>query len=211
MALFTCAYVYKTVDLVSMLRYNEIKERKYIVLDDEPYEVISSQVSRKQANKPVNKTKLKSLITGRVVEHTFHVSDTVSEADVARKDIVYIYSKKGEHWFHSEGDKSDRFQLEEGVVGNTLDYLLEGSTVEALTHTDAEDNEQIIGLKLPIKVELEVTQAPPAIKGNTATGGDKVVTVSTGLKVTAPLFINVGDVIAINTDTGGYTERVSKV
>jgi elongation factor P len=193
-----------------MLNYNEIKERKYIILNNEPYEVVSAQVSRKQANKPVNKTKLKSLVSGRVIEHTFHVSDKANEADMSKKDIVYIYSRGDEHWFHTEGDKSDRFTLDPDIVKDALDYISANSSVEALVYTDSDDEENIIGLKLPVKVELEVTEAPPAIKGNTATGGDKLVTVSTGAKVTAPLFINVGDVIAVNTDTGEYTERVSK-
>jgi elongation factor P len=193
-----------------MLSYNEIKERKYIVLDGEPYEVISAQVSRKQANKPVNKTKLKSLMSGRVIEHTFHVSDNVNEADITRRDITYIYNKGTEFWFHTAGDKSDRFPLDEDTVGSARDFMLEGTDIEALIYTDDEDEENIIGLKLPIKVELKVTEAPPSIKGNTATGGDKLVTVATGAKVTAPLFINIGDVIAVNTTDGTYSERVSK-
>ena len=193
-----------------MLNYNEIKERKYIVMGGEPYEVITAQVSRKQANKPVNKTKLKSLTAGRVIEHTFHVSDTVREADITRKNIVYIYNKGDEFWFHSEGDKSDRFSLNEDVVGSAQNYMLERSSIEALVYTNKEDEENIIGLKLPIKVDLEVTEAPPSIKGNTATGGDKVVTVATGAKITAPLFINVGDIIAVKTDSGEYSERISK-
>ena len=193
-----------------MLNYNEIKERKFIILDDEPYEVISAAVSRKQANKPVNKTKLKNLIAGRVVEHTFHMSDKVHEADISRRDIVYIYSQGDQHWFHPDGDKAGRFTLGDNVVEGALDYVSGNDTVEALVYTDREDEEHIIGLKLPIKMHLKVTEAPPAIKGNTATGGDKLVTVSTGAKFTVPLFINVGDVIAVNTDSGKYTERVSK-
>jgi len=193
-----------------MLNYNEIKERKYILLDDEPYEVVSAHVSRKQANKPVNKTKLKSMVSGRVVEHTFHVSDKAHEADMSKTSVIYIYSKGSEHWFHSEGNKSDRFTLENEAIGNTLDYLQSNESVEALVFTGDDDEDKIIGLKLPLKVNLQVSEAPPSIKGNTATGGDKLVTVITGLKVTAPLFINVGDVISINTDTGEYSERVSK-
>ncbi len=193
-----------------MLNYNEIKERKYIIVDGEPYEVISSQVSRKQANKPVNKTKIKSLISGKVIDYTFHVSDKVDEADISKRDIVYIYSKGDEHWFHSDGDKSDRFMLDESVVKNALNYISSNEAVEALVYTDDNDEEHVIGLKLPIKVELEVVEAPPSIKGNTSSGGDKVVVTKTGAKVTVPLFIGVGDVIAVNTDTGEYTERVSK-
>ncbi len=193
-----------------MLNYNEIKERRYILLGDEPFEVVESSVSRQQQRKPVNKTKLKSLVSGRVVEHTFQVSDTAHEADIARKTIVYIYSKGGEFWFHAEGNKSDRFALSSDTVGTTRDYLLEGGSVEALVFTDSDEQENIIGLKLPIKMELVVTEAPPSVKGNTATGGDKLVTVSTGAKFTVPLFINVGDIISVNTETGEYSERVSK-
>lgn len=193
-----------------MLNYNEIKERKYIIVDDEPYEVISAQVSRKQANKPVNKTKLKSLMNGRVVEHTFHMSDKVHEADMSKKNYVYIYSKGEEFWFHAEDDKSNRFAIDGDTIGNARDYIMERDSVEFSIFTNDEDEEIITGVNLPIKIELEVTEAPPAIKGNTATGGDKVVTTKTGLKVTAPLFINVGDVIAVNTETGTYSERVSK-
>ena len=193
-----------------MLQYNEIKERKYILYNNEPYEVINTQVSRKQANKPVNKTKLKSLINDRVVEHTFHMSDKVYEADIIKKNIVYIYSKNKEHWFHNEDNKRNRFMLGNDKVGDSKYYILEGQTIEALIFTDSDNREHIIGLKLPIKIKIEVLEAPPAIKGNTATGGDKLVTLKTGLKVTVPLFINVGDIIAVNTETGEYTERISK-
>ncbi|MCA9352745.1 hypothetical protein KC901_01030 [Patescibacteria group bacterium] len=193
-----------------MLNYNEIKERKYIIMNGEPFEVIESNVSRQQQRKPVNKTKLKSLVSGNVIEHTFQSSDTADEADISKKNLVYIYSRGDEHWFHSEGDKSDRFPLHSDVIGNAKDYILEGATVEFSVFTDDNDEEHLVGINLPIKVELEVIEAPPAIKGNTATGGDKLVTVQTGLKVTTPLFINVGDTISINTDTGTYSERVNK-
>jgi len=193
-----------------MLNYNEIKERKYITMNGEPFEVIESNVSRQQQRKPVNKTKLKSLVSGRVIEHTFQSSDTAEEADMSKKNLVYIYSRGDEHWFHAEGDKSDRFPLEATVIGNAKDYILEGDTVEFSVFTDDEGEEHLVGVNLPIKVELEVTEAPPAIKGNTATGGDKLVTTKTGLKVTVPLFINAGDIISINTDTGAYSERITK-
>lgn len=193
-----------------MLNYNEIKERKYIVMSDEPFEVVDSLVSRQQQRKPVNKTKLKSLISGRVIEHTFQSSDTAEEADVTKKNIVYIYNKGNEYWFHTEGNPGDRFLLSVDIVGNASNYIREKDVIEVSVFTDDEDEEHIIGINLPLKMELEVTEAPPAIKGNTATGGDKLVTLSTGLKVTAPLFINVGDVISINTETGTYSERISK-
>jgi elongation factor P len=198
-------------NIIGMIdNYNEIKERKYIIIQNEPFEVIESHVSRQQQRKPVNKTKLKSLLSGRVIEHTFQTSDIAEEADMSKKNIIYIYKKGNEYWFHTEGKAADRFMLSELTIGNAYNYIQERDVIEALSFTDDEGEEKIIGLKLPVKIELEVTEAPPSIKGNTATGGDKLVTLKTGLKVTVPLFINVGDVISVNTETGEYTERISK-
>lgn len=195
-----------------MLNYSEIKERKYIIVDEEPYEVLSSQVSRKQANKPVNKTVLKNLINGNTVQHTFHVSDKVHEAEISKEEAIFLYlnPQKGEIWFSKPDNPRDRFQLSENVIGNMLDYVPEKGSVEMLVFTNKEGDSQVIGVRLPIKVELAVAEAPPAIKGNTASGGDKKVVLETGYSVTVPLFISQGDVIRINTDTGEYVERAEK-
>jgi len=188
-----------------MLSYNEITPRTYIVLDGEPYEVITSQVSRKQANKPVNKTKVKNLTTGRVIEKVFHVSDKGEKADIENRKIKYLYSNRGEYWFADPDNPKDRFNLPEDVVGNMSDFVKENSLVDALVF-----NDKTIGIKIPIKVELVVKEAPPAVKGNTATGATKQVTLETGMVTNVPLFINEGDIISINTDTGEYTARVEK-
>ncbi len=188
-----------------MLNYNEITRRKYIDLDGEPYEVISSQVSRKQANKPVNKTKIKSLISGKVIEKVFHVSDKAQEADLETKKIKYLYTNKGEYWFCEENEPSNRFALEEDIASDVAKYVSANTLVNALVY-----DEKVIGLKLPIKVDLKVKEAPPAVRGNTAQGGTKQITLETGAVVNTPLFINEGDIVRINTETGEYTERVDK-
>ncbi len=188
-----------------MLNYNDITPKKYIDLDGEPYEVISSQVSRKQANKPVNKTKIKSLISGRVIEKVFHVSDKAKEADTETRTIKYLYSNRNEYWFSDKDDPSKRFNLPEDVVGKMSNFIKENSLIEALVF-----NDEVIGIKIPVKVDLAVKEAPPAVKGNSATGATKQVTLETGLIVNTPLFINEGDIISINTDTGEYTARAEK-
>ncbi|MDP2651296.1 MAG: hypothetical protein Q8O98_01755, partial [bacterium] len=94
-----------------MLEYNEITEKKYIVFEGEPYEVIYSHVARKQQRKPVNSTKLRSLLTGRIIEHSFHAADKAEEADIDKKEVKYLYTNKGEYWFCEEGDPSKRFEL----------------------------------------------------------------------------------------------------
>lgn len=188
-----------------MFQYNEITQRKYIVLDDEPYEVVSSHIFRKQQRKPVNQTKLKNLISGKVIEKSFHQQESVKEADIENKKIKYLYNNKGEVWFSEEDNPSQRFQLAEGLVDNQIKFMKENSIVDSVVF-----NEKIIGIKLPIKVELKVIDAPPAVKGNTAQGGTKQITLETGVIINAPMFINEGDSIKINTETGEYTERIAK-
>ncbi len=196
-----------------MLDYNQIKERRYIILDGTVYEVISSQVSRKQARKPVNQTKIKNLMTGGVTERSFGSNESVEEADMSKRDIVYLYSKFNrqagaeELWFALKSDPKERFELSAAVVGDSIKYLKPNSEVIALVWTDNNDEEITIGIKLPIKVTLEVAEAPPSIKGNTATGGNKVVTLENGTKINAPLFIEAGESIVINTESGEYVER----
>lgn len=192
---------------MAMLEYNEIRERKIIVWDGAPHEVISSHVFRKQQRKPVNATKLKNLITGRVAEISFGGSEKAEEADISTKTVTYLYKAKGEVWFTDPKDKSKRFSLKEIIVGDKLKFIKEGSEVDLTIYTDDDDEELVIGVKIPIKVELTVTDAPPSIKGSTMTGGNKVATVETGANVNVPLFIEIGEKIRINTDTGEYVER----
>jgi len=186
-----------------MLEYSEIVERKFIILDGVPYEVVSSHVFRKQQRKPVNATKLRNLLTGKITERSFHQSEKIEEAEIISREIKYLYTNKGEYWFSEINDPSKRFKLEAEMVGAQGKFLKQNSVVKVLVF-----NEEIIGLKLPIKVELKVTEAPPAVKGDTVTGGTKQVTLETGAVINAPLFVNEGDVIRVNTETEEYAERV---
>ncbi len=194
---------------MALLEYNEIRERKIIVWEGQPYEVIHSHVFRKQQRKPVNATKLKNLITGRVAEISFGSSEKAEEADIVTRPAVYLYKAKGEVFLCDLKDKSKRFSIKEEIAGDKIKFIKANSEVELIIFTNDDDEEQVIGIKVPIKVELEVTEAPPAIKGASVTGGNKLATVETGAQITVPLFIEVGEMIRINTDTGEYTERAN--
>ncbi len=187
-----------------MLEYNEVVERKYIVVEKEPYEVLSSHVFRKQQRKPVNAVKLKNLVTGKVSEISFHVSDKVEEADISTKEIKYLYTNRGEFWFCETSDPSKRFMLAESVLGEQMRFVKANSVIPALVF-----DEKIIGVKLPIKVDLKVTEANPAVRGDTVKGGNKQVKLETGATLLVPMFVEEGDVVRINTETGEYTDRVS--
>jgi len=188
-----------------MLDYNEVKPRTYIVMNDEPYEVLSSHVFRKQMRKPVNATKLRNLITGKVMEYSFHASEKTQEAEIVTREVTYLFNNRNEYWFCEKNDPSKRFSLTEEFIGEQGKFMKPNGPIEILTFEDRN-----IGVKLPIKVELKVTEAPPSIKGNTAQGGNKLVTLETGAAINAPLFINEGDILRINTETGEYVERVQK-
>jgi elongation factor P len=189
---------------MAMLEYSEIVQRKYIVLDGEPWEVIDSHVFRKQQRKPVNATKLKNLITGKVTERSFHVSEKVEEAEIDSKESKYLYNNRGEFWFCEANDPSKRFALKEDVIGPRGKFLKPNTIIEVLSFGD-----KIIGVDMPIKVELKVTEAHPAVKGNTAQGGTKTVKLETGAEIQVPMFIKEGEIIKVNTETGEYTERAT--
>jgi elongation factor P len=186
-----------------MLEYNEIKERRRIILDGEPYEVVTSHVFRKQQRKPVNATKLKNLFTGKVVEHSFHVSDKVDEAELTSQRAKYLYFNRDEYWFCNEKDPSQRFKLTAEQIGDKAKFMKTNSLVDVISF-----GERVTGVDIPIKVELKVTEAAPAVRGNTVQGGVKQVKLETGATINVPMFINEGDVIRINTDSGDYVERV---
>ena len=197
-----------------MLEYSEIKERKYIVFENEPWEVISSHVFRKQQRKPVNATKLRNLITGRITEISFHVSDKVEEADIDKKEVKYLYTNKGEYWFSEANDPSKRFKLDEEIIGPGAKFLKPNILMDVMLFDDPTSSEasnrrgKIIGLKVPIKMELKVIEAHEATKGNTAKGANKMVKLETGAEIQVPMFIKEGDVVRVNTETGEYTDRI---
>lgn len=203
-----------------MLEYNEIRERKIIIYENEPCEVQSSHVARTQQRKPQNQVKLKSLLSGRTWNTVFHASDKAEEANISKKNVKFLYTNKGEYWFSDPEDPSNRFQLGEEIIGtDTTKFLKSDEIVEAIVWDNDDEparpngrsgGEKIINIKLPIKMEFTIKEAPPSIKGNTANGGGKLATLENGLKIQVPFFVKTGDKIIVNTENGTYVERVGK-
>lgn len=193
---------------MAQLEYSAIREKKIIIHDDEPCEVVESHVARTQQRKPQNQVKLRSLISGKVFPATYHVSDSADEADVNRKDVTFLYENKGEYWFCDPTDKSNRFKLESALIGDSAKFLKQNGNVTALVWTNDDDEERIIKITLPIKMEFLVKEAPPAVRGDTSKGGIKVIILENGASLNAPMFIKEGDRVSVNTETGDYVERV---
>ena len=192
---------------MAKLAYNEIKERKIILWNGEPFLVLESHVARTQQRKPQNQVKMRSLVNGRAVNETFRSSDVVDEADIEKKETKFIYENRGEYWFCDPDDPKNRFQISKDVIGDqNAKFLKENETVKSMIFRDG-DNEQIIGVDLPIKMTFVVKDAPTNIKGDTATGGNKQVTLENGTTILVPLFIEAGEKVVVNTQTGEYVER----
>ena len=154
---------------MATLEYSAIRSGKIILHDDEPCEVIDSHVARTQQRKPQNQVKLRSLTSGKVFPATYHVSDKADEADIEKKEVKFLYHNKGEYWFCYPEDLKNRFKLDSGLLGNASKFLKENENVTALVW-DNDDEEKVIGLKLPIKMEFKVKEAPPAVRGDTSKG-----------------------------------------
>ena len=187
-----------------MLAYNDIKPGVAVLVEGEPYVCTWNNIMKKQQRRPVNQTKLRHLIKGNSIEYSFQQSDKLEEAEIEKKPAVFVFhdDRKGEWVFHEAANKSSRFTLTDDEVGESGQFLKAGTEVETLAF-----NDKIFRVKLPIKIELKVTEAPPDVRGNTAQGGNKVVTLETGATLTVPMFVKEGDVLRINTDTGEYVER----
>jgi len=190
---------------MAVLSYNEIVPKVVIEYEGAPYEVLSSHVFRMQMRKPVNQTKLRSMLNGKVIEISFHQSETVKEADISTMDAMYLYTNRGQSWFAEKNNASNRFFFPDEVVHDRVQYLVPNTEVEVFQYQG-----KPVSISIPVKVDLTVTEASPAVKGNTAQGGTKTVTLASGYSLNVPMFINEGDVLKISTDTGEYVERVSK-
>jgi len=185
------------------LAYTDLTKGTVFVMDGSPYEVLEMNFLRMQQRKAVVQTRIRNLITGKIVDRNFQASDNFEEADIERKNAIFIYANRGEYWFHEEGNPKERFSLSEELVGTQGQFLKANTKVVTMVFDG-----KVIKLDIPIKMDFKVIEAPPAIRGNTAQGGTKQVTIEGGAKVNAPLFINENDVIRINTQTGEYVERV---
>ncbi|MBI5220559.1 MAG: elongation factor P [Candidatus Liptonbacteria bacterium] len=188
-----------------MLSYTELKKGVIFMYEGQPYEVMESGFLRMQQRKAVMQTKLRNLVNGKILDRNWQASDQFEEVEIEKQTAVFIYTSKGEYWFHEEGNPKNRFSLSEDLIGFAAQFLKPNMKVA----TDSYHG-KLFKVALPIKMDFEVIEAPPAVRGNTAQGGTKQVTLEGGAKINTPMFINAGDIVRINTETGEYVERVEK-
>jgi len=185
-----------------MLSLSEIKTGKKILWEKEPFVVLFDQHSKMGRAGAVLRTKLKNLRTGAILNKTFQGSEKVELADIEDQTAQFLY-QEGELFYFMNSQTFEQFSLPQETIGENKKFLKEGSEIKVFYFEN-----HPINIQLPVKIDLEVVEAPPAVKGNTVDGGSKQVILETGAKVTTPLFIKPGDILRINTETGLYAERV---
>lgn len=188
-----------------MLSYSELEKGTIFILDGEPYEVLESSFLRMQQRKAVVQAKICNLINGKVISRTMHPSESFEEAEIEKKEAFFLFRHRGQFTFCDPNDPENRFLIDENIIGEKAKFLKPNLPIALVYFRD-----KVINISLPIKVDYKVTESPPNIKGSTASGSGKTVTLENGLEIYAPMFINEGDVIRINTETGEYAERIEK-
>ncbi len=174
-----------------------------IELNGEPFLMVDFQHVKPGKGGAFVRTRLKSLLTGNVIDKTFRSGEKVEPPDLEERAMQYLYPD-GESYIFMDNETYEQMGIPQDVIGEGAQYLKENMNVTVLFH-----NQKPIGVELPYFVELEVTKTDPGIKGDTASGGSKPATLETGAVVQVPLFIKEGDILKIDTRDGSYIERVS--
>lgn len=188
-----------------MLTYFDLRKGVRFIFEGVPYEVLEFKQIGKAQDVVVAKTKIKNLLTGKILEKTFHQNDTFEEAEIEKVPVKFIFSKRGKYFFCEKDNPSKRFEMEEIKIGEGAKFLKPGLILDGLKFKD-----KIINVSLPIKIQLKVIETPPGIKGGREQPGTKPAVLETGAKINVPLFVETGDIVEVNTETGEYIRRVGK-
>ncbi len=172
-----------------------------IEFKNQPWLITETQFVNPGKGAAFTRAKLKNLKTGQVIENTFKSGESVELIDMSKNKCQFLY-KDGDLWNFMDNTTYEQFSLETSAIGEVSKYLLEGTECYAM-YLDGVP----VNIQIPQKMDFKVVEAPPGLKGDTATGGTKEVVIETGAKVKVPLFIKEGDVIKVNTDTNEYFSK----
>lgn len=184
-----------------MISVNDFKTGLTIETENDIWQVIEFQHVKPGKGAAFVRSKLRSLRSGNIQEKTFRAGEKVAKAHIENNKMQYLFSSGDSHSF-MDTVSYEQIELSSAQIHDQLKYLKENMEVKILQFGD-----EILGVEVPEKVELKVTETEPGIKGDTASGGTKPATVETGLTVQVPFFVNEGDVLVIDTREGKYVSR----
>jgi elongation factor P len=186
-----------------MIDAGELRKGVAIELDGEIYQVLEYQHVKMQQRQPVVKLKLRNVRSGNFTERNFQSGDKVTTVFLEHRPVQYLYSD-GNLYYFMDSESYEQVMLTSAQIGEGRKYLKEGLTLEILTCKG-----NTVTIELPNSVELQVVETEPGFKGDRATAGTKPAKLETGVTVQVPLFINVGDIVRVDTRSGAYLEKVS--
>ena len=185
-----------------MVSAGDVRNGLTIEYEGNVFQVIKFQHVKPGKGAAFVRTKLKNIKSGGIIEKSFRPTEKFPQAHIERKEMQYLYSD-GDLFHFMDVETYDQIALSEDQVGDTLKFVKENEMVKILSH-----NGEVFAMEPPLFVELEITETEPGFKGDTSTGATKPATVETGALVYVPLFVEIGDVIKIDTRTGEYLSRV---
>ena len=185
-----------------MLNASELRKGVTIELDGKLYQVIEYQ-HVKMKRTALAKVKLRDIRDGHTIERSFQNTEKFVRARLEYRPMQYLYSD-GELYYFMDEENFEQTSLDSSQLGDAINYLKEGMSLQISSYKG-----ELMGVEMPITVELEVTGSEPGFKGDTATAGTKPATLETGITIEVPLFINQGDIIKVDTRSGSYLERVN--
>jgi elongation factor P len=184
-----------------MTTTTDLRQGIAILFKDQPWLITTAQFVSPGKGSAFTRAKLKNLKTDQVVEHTFKSGEALELVDVLRAKCQYLYND-GEGYHFMNNDNYEQFSLQKSVIEDSIKFLTENTECYALYIENVP-----ISIQLPTKMDFKVINAPPGVKGDTATGGAKECTIETGAIIRTPLFIKEGDVIKVNTEDGSYVSK----
>ncbi|MGA0939486.1 MAG: elongation factor P [Litorivicinaceae bacterium] len=184
---------------------NEFKSGLKILIDGDPCTIVENEFVKPGKGQAFSRVKIKNLKTGRVVEKTFKSGDSVEAADVIDLDMEFLYADGEFYHFMMTDGSFEQHAADNKAVGDTVKWLKEQEGYIITLFNGAP-----LAVTPPNHIELEVTQTDPGLKGDTAQGGSKPATLSTGAVVNVPLFIEEGEILRVDTRTGDYVSRATK-
>jgi elongation factor P len=184
---------------------NEFRAGMKVMLDGDPCSILDNEFVKPGKGQAFNRVKLRNLLNGRVWERTFKSGDTLDGADVSESSMEYLYTD-GEFWHFMKTDGSfEQIAADKSAVADAMNWLKEQDVYTVMVWNDVP-----ISVTPPNFVEMAVVQTDPGLRGDTATGGTKPAILSSGASVKVPLFVEIGDVLRVDTRTGEYQNRVKK-
>jgi elongation factor P len=184
------------------LGVTDLKKGQVFQLDGVPYKVVEYAQKVMGRGGSIVNVKIKSLLDGKVLDKTFKGSESIEAADIANKNVQYLYND-GSTFFFMDEETYEQFELPAAEMADQSGYMKEGDKVQALLF-----NGNIVSVELAKNVPLEVTYTENVVKGDTTSSVLKDATVETGITVKVPAFVKTGDIISVDTSTGAYRERV---